>query len=154
MSINQSPVEKFINESTVQYLDGMDPQLITDLIETIGGEDVFLASYKHINTNGSLTLMKVFETADEVNDFYDNHKSMVLDHCAESAYRIGEDSAVQKVASLCYGRGYSLDQVADALFGSNSEDSLVDIQSSIRNIAICNCLDNISRAFEEAIDNQ
>lgn len=147
-----APVENFINNFTVELLDGMDIKLVTTLIEIIGGEEVFLASYRHIDTNGSLSLMHVFETPEEVHDFYNENKTMILDHCAESAWRDGEESAIQKVAHFSQGRGYTLDQVADALFGNHSGKPFDDIEASIRNITICTCIDDMSRAYVEYTD--
>lgn len=149
------PVRAFINDHSRELLDRIDRQLIVSIIELMGGEDGFLDNYRDIAQNANSESFGFFDGAAEVNEFYVDHQEIIINHCADTAGNFGLSSALEVVTRFSEGRGYNPDEIANALFGAHhqDEDTAPHIQASIRNIAICYCINSICNGYVTMLDD-
>lgn len=154
-----SIAEHIIENCAPKYLDGMSTTLITAAIKFIGdnatddlsviGDEGFLAIVNKVYKDSSIAHITCLNDAGVVTAFYAEHKDDILEYCAESAYRYGENSAVELVANFihCDNQALNFDQVAIGLFvpkvGEVDEATVIT-----QRFAIACVLDEVAKAHE------
>lgn len=129
---------RFINSYAGTEVKYLDPSLLANIVNQMGGVDVFSTEYEKVNNHTAEFNTAGFLEASQRVRFYKNNQKSLNTYCAEIAKRQGIDSAIAFTEMSLDEDPQSvvtLDDVGKIMFGNISNDELEEPNSLTEQVA-------------------